>query len=43
VAQKQDAGFHTVEWDATGFASGIYFYRLETKTFSQIRKMLLVR
>ncbi len=30
VSGKQKAGRHEVRWDASGFSSGIYFYRLET-------------
>jgi hypothetical protein len=44
VNNKQVAGSHKVEWDATHFASGIYWYRLETdKGFMQIRKLVLLK
>jgi len=44
VSQKQPAGRYKVEWDASGFASGIYLYRLETdKGFVQSKKMVLLR
>ena len=43
VDGTQQAGHHTVRWDATFLPSGVYFYRLETKEISQTRKMLLVR
>jgi len=36
-------GTYKYEWDASGLASGVYFYRLETKAFTQTKKMLLVR
>ncbi len=29
VAEKQPAGIHKFNWDATGLASGVYLYRLE--------------
>jgi len=29
VNEKQNAGYNSVEFDGSGFASGIYFYRLE--------------
>jgi len=42
VDKKQPAGTYTVEWNAAGFASGIYFYRLQTESgFVQTRKLLL--
>ncbi len=42
------AGPHLVNWDGKddsggGMASGIYFYRLETREFSQTKKMVLLR
>ena len=48
VAQRQEAGAHQVVWDcrdAVGrdVASGIYLIRMNAGSFSQVRKMLLVR
>ena len=37
------AGDHQVSWDASGFASGIYFYRLQADDFVRTRKMLLLK
>ncbi len=37
------AGRHTFNWDASGFASGLYFYRFETPNYSAVRKMILVK
>jgi len=50
VDDIQEAGYVTKEWNASGIASGVYFYRLEatsvsdnTKSYHQIKKMLLLR
>ncbi len=43
VNERQQAGFHQVEWDATGFSSGIYYYRLEAGKFIQTRKMIYLK
>jgi len=44
VSEKQPAGNYTVEWDATSFSSGIYFYRLVTDTgFSLTKKLVLLK
>jgi PKD repeat protein len=37
------SGFHTVEWNAAGMSSGIYFYRLVTPIEILTRKMILLR
>jgi hypothetical protein len=38
-----DAGFQTVEWDASNQASGIYFYKLAVDNFSETKKMVLLK
>ncbi len=43
VGEKQNAGYHQVEWDASGFASGVYFYRIEAGEFVDVKKMILLR
>jgi hypothetical protein len=43
VNQGQNAGFHQVEWDASGFASGIYYYQMKVRGFQDIKKMVLLR
>lgn len=44
----KDAGCYTVIWDGknnrgTSVASGIYFYKMETKGFSETKKIVMVR
>ena len=39
----QDAGYHTVEWNASGVASGMYFYRLQAGEKIIVNKMLLLK
>ena len=44
VSERQPAGNHKVEWNASGFASGVYFYRLETdQGFISSRKLILLK
>ncbi len=41
--EKLNAGAYTVQWDASGFPSGIYFYRLNAGNFVETKKMLMVK
>ena len=43
VSKKQPAGNYQVEWDATGFASGVYYYQIETGEYHDVKKMILLR
>jgi len=43
VDGMRDAGVHEVTWDAMGFASGIYFCRIEAGEFEAVRKLMLVK
>ena len=43
VSEKQQPGQHQVQWDASGFASGIYYYMIKAGEFRQVKKMVLVR
>ena len=43
VSEQQSAGQHQVNWDASGFTSGIYFYTIKTGTLSVTKKMILIR
>ena len=43
VSETKNAGDHQVEWDASGFASGLYYYKIETSEFQDVKKMILLR
>jgi flagellar hook assembly protein FlgD len=51
INQEQSAGSHSVEWDATKYSSGIYFYRLQAReksggqasSFIETKKLMLVK
>lgn len=38
-----EAGANSVVWDASSSGSGVYFYRLETATFTDTKKMILLK
>jgi hypothetical protein len=43
VSGHRPAGRYSVAWDASGFASGVYFYRLEAGSFVQTRKLIVLK
>jgi len=43
VDQNQDSGQHSVDFNASEFPSGIYFYRIKTSEKTEVRKMLLTK
>ncbi|MBK9333270.1 MAG: T9SS type A sorting domain-containing protein [Ignavibacteria bacterium] len=40
---NQEAGSYEAEFDGSGFASGIYFYRIVSGEFSQTKRMMLLK
>ena len=43
VNEKLSAGSYEVDWDASGFPNGIYFYKLETEEYTEVKKMVLLK
>jgi hypothetical protein len=37
------AGLHTATFEASGLSSGVYLYKLTTPSFTQTKKMLLIK
>ena len=43
VNEQLNTGSYKADWNASGFPSGVYFYKLETESFSKTMKMVLVK
>jgi hypothetical protein len=43
VNERREAGVHEVKFDASGLSSGVYFYRIQTGTFVETKRLLLIR
>ena len=43
IDRQMEAGSHRITWNASKYASGIYFYRLTTGKYSETKKMLLLK
>ena len=42
IDSPMEAGYHSVNWDASAYSSGIYFYKLTAGDYVTTRKMNLV-
>jgi hypothetical protein len=43
VNEEKPAGNYSINYDATGLSSGVYFYRLNADNFLEIKKMILIK
>ncbi len=43
VNETKQAGFHTVQLNASYLSSGIYIYRIQAGTFTETKKMMLIK
>ena len=43
VNERQTAGTYKITFDASELPSGIYFYRMTTPTFTESKKMVLIK
>ncbi len=43
LSRELSAGSHQVIWDGSDYASGVYFYRLQTDNYADTRKMIMIK
>ena len=41
--EEREPGFHQIEFSANNLPSGVYFYRLQAGTFTEVKKMMLMK
>jgi len=43
VNENKSAGSYVVDFDATNLTSGVYFYRIETESFTETKRMVILK
>jgi hypothetical protein len=43
VNERLDAGSYEVDWDASNYPSGVYFYKLTADKYTGTKKMVLLK
>ncbi len=43
VNERLQPGTYEADWDASNYPSGVYFYKLETSSFEETKKMVLIK
>ncbi len=43
VNEFRNAGGHEAEFNGADLSSGVYYYKMETGNFSEIKKMILIK
>jgi len=43
VNEQMNAGFHSVAFDGSKLSSGIYFYKISAGSYSDVKKMTLIK
>jgi hypothetical protein len=43
VNQNMQAGYYRIDWNASKYSSGVYYYRLEAGEFTEAKKMVLLK
>lgn len=43
ISGDHEAGTYEIDFDATGLASGVYFYQIKSASFSETRKLVLMK
>jgi len=43
VNQEMNPGSYKIDWDASNYPSGVYFYKMEAGEFTDSKKMILIR
>ena len=43
VNEQKEAGYYDIKFDGTNYSSGMYFYKMEAGSFTETKKMILIK
>jgi pimeloyl-ACP methyl ester carboxylesterase len=43
ISEELPPGDHSIQWNASGFSSGTYFYRLQSGSYSETKKLIIIK
>ncbi len=43
ISEVMQPGIYTISWDASGLPSGVYYYKIINRNFTETKKMILLR
>jgi uncharacterized protein YdaL len=43
VNENKTTGYYSVDFNGSEFSSGVYFYKLESNGFNEVKKMMLIK
>lgn len=43
VGEHKNAGNHTIQWNANGYSTGLYFVSMKTESYQKTQKILLIK
>jgi hypothetical protein len=43
VNENKTAGYYSIDFNGSEFPSGVYFYKLESNEFGDVKRMILIK
>jgi hypothetical protein len=43
VSEYKQAGYHSMNFNGSNLASGVYFYRIQAGEFMNVKRMLMIK
>jgi hypothetical protein len=43
VNENRESGKYELQWDASNYSSGVYFYKMTVNNYSETKKMMVIK